>query len=1172
MITALFFMLIIFMFTILFVVESGPSSLRQKGQRPGLLIWLISGNWPAKIGGGLLLLGVGALLRYAITNLDLPGEYKIGTGFLIASLLASTSYLSRARPRLRAVHLAFAGSAAGVAYLTAYSAYGFFGYINDIKALSLLALTALVTGIFAVSSRALTIGILAMAGAYLAPAFSLRETGPLPVYGYYFVITLLSFLMVYMRGWRGLIHVSFLFTLAGSLFFGWTARYFQAEYYSAMQPLLLGLTALLLAMPLVERRARPSRWMDRFDTGYFFTLPLVSGILTLCIAPHLHREAALGLLLLALLWAVAAGSLYLAKRCGVLRHAMVAGMFSIVSGFLLMQDVPWILLLLALSVTLVLLAPQLGMPQSLQEFLSGAALLLGFLFVLQSLMDTSLGHPFFNEVFAKRLLSALLLAAAGWAGRRRRIGFARYLAWTAAGWAVLVLGLELEALQFKFLPQLVYALLLAGTIGVGFAGRKGTAGSALVALPALLLLVDGWWAAHGNVLVVNFFFLTLTPLSLIGMAIIWSSLDYSKKRGSTIVLGLVPLTLLPWVLATAKGLALAPLFFGASVLVLGALSGLLATGIWLKDEPLGARGIWPLYFFLITAGLVVTTTIHIQRGLWPVLFETFALVFLAGHVALLASAENNKKEIFGTVSLVASALVLQAMLLRVLGPPRELTVLDLKRMSLPAVVSLIWAIFGGILAWWGTRKGSRIFWSCGALLLVAAAGKLVLLDFGSLGQLGNILALIAAGLVFLAVAWLAPPPKKMPPHKNHPPSPPTIDNGMPNRHPQRQQTDKFRAETSSRCPDRQTPAVERDRRQAQPSPTPKPNAGLVLLLFLVALWGAPAVWQHTKHQLQLLQHRLHPHQRVSVPVVPSLPDSPKPVPSKPQALAPEAPIEIVDACSSFRDRLPKNYQLLAGGGYRGRKLGRQIDQSGHEATLFDVFVDKPGQTVVLALGAYEPSIWKIHPSLTTTIAGVFVSGYHRQRVEGLDQDTPILNSTYDNKAPCGHFYVSRRNVQQADTVVRRVFGRSARPYYLSGDGYLTFGTGAAAMSQKAKEAEVSLKNPKEDLPAGEKGLEQLVREGKLRRANNRDMDAWSRLSRGSVPFGTLHSGAGSAYPTTGPGGTYVVLKPMQFPAGLFGAHAVTFIVQRGVPIPTGKAGHSQVLDMNSGTCVSLICW
>ena len=44
-------------------------------------------------------------------------------------------------------------------------------------------------------------------------------------------------------------------------------------------------------------------------------------------------------------------------------------------------------------------------------------------------------------------------------------------------------------------------------------------------------------------------------------------------------------------------------------------------------------------------------------------------------------------------------------------------------------------------------------------LLVLAALKVVLVDFSGLGELGNIVAVIAAGLVFLGVAWLAPMPR-----------------------------------------------------------------------------------------------------------------------------------------------------------------------------------------------------------------------------------------------------------------------------------------------------------------------------------------------------------------------------------------------------------------------------
>ena len=35
----------------------------------GLVDWISSGNWPAKIGAALLIVGVGALIRFALQNL-----------------------------------------------------------------------------------------------------------------------------------------------------------------------------------------------------------------------------------------------------------------------------------------------------------------------------------------------------------------------------------------------------------------------------------------------------------------------------------------------------------------------------------------------------------------------------------------------------------------------------------------------------------------------------------------------------------------------------------------------------------------------------------------------------------------------------------------------------------------------------------------------------------------------------------------------------------------------------------------------------------------------------------------------------------------------------------------------------------------------------------------------
>lgn len=49
---------------------------------------------------------------------------------------------------------------------------------------------------------------------------------------------------------------------------------------------------------------------------------------------------------------------------------------------------------------------------------------------------------------------------------------------------------------------------------------------------------------------------------------------------------------------------------------------------------------------------------------------------------------------------------------------------------------------------------------------------------------------------------------------------------------------------------------------------------------------------------------------------------------------------------------------------------------------------------------------------------------------------------------------------------------------------------------------------------------------------------------------------------------YVIKKPIpRFPAGLSGAHSVKFVLEKGVPMPSGGAGHSQVIDIETGECL-----
>ncbi|WP_413872905.1 hypothetical protein [Albidovulum sp.] len=55
----------------------------------------------------------------------------------------------------------------------------------------------------------------------------------------------------------------------------------------------------------------------------------------------------------------------------------------------------------------------------------------------------------------------------------------------------------------------------------------------------------------------------------------------------------------------------------------------------------------------------------------------------------------------------------------------------------------------------------------------------------------------------------------------------------------------------------------------------------------------------------------------------------------------------------------------------------------------------------------------------------------------------------------------------------------------------------------------------------------------------------------------------------GLGRAFIIRKPIaRFPAGLAGAHSVTFILGKGVAMPAGDPGHSAVLDEETGACLS----
>lgn len=275
-------------------------------------------------------------------------------------------------------------------------------------------------------------------------------------------------------------------------------------------------------------------------------------------------------------------------------------------------------------------------------------------------------------------------------------------------------------------------------------------------------------------------------------------------------------------------------------------------------------------------------------------------------------------------------------------------------------------------------------------------------------------------------------------------------------------------------------------------------------------------------------------------------------------------------------RIPDNTQVYAAGSYAGRKLSYQIDQSGHEATQFDVVVNSPSKPVILLLGAYEPAIWNIGWTPGTNMIAALVSGYHRQAVAGLTKDVPILISTYDNKGVCGYFYVTEQGLEGLNPRSRKLFGRPVTQAFLAKDGAVVVGE---PLSNDVKLVTSPQTPPESYLDktapmAGPAGLEDAVRRGLIRKATNADADAWVSALMEANPNRDVPPIAGQGKPTPprpSIARAYVVLKEFVYPAGLYGGNSATFFIPKGVPMPIGDPGHSAVYDFNTVRCRGAVC-
>ena len=274
--------------------------------------------------------------------------------------------------------------------------------------------------------------------------------------------------------------------------------------------------------------------------------------------------------------------------------------------------------------------------------------------------------------------------------------------------------------------------------------------------------------------------------------------------------------------------------------------------------------------------------------------------------------------------------------------------------------------------------------------------------------------------------------------------------------------------------------------------------------------------------------------------------------------------------------LPREVVVLAAAGSgMWKPSGFPIDNSGMEAQVVEVVVNQPQRPVALLLSFTSSTIWRIRWTAGTQIVAVWASGSDRQAVAGLPASTPLLETDRATPSPCGDFGYFGSTFNGANAISRMAFGRPVMEAFTRHSlEAIWIGPPPAPgqVLQSSSDRPVGSLEFAAGWANGTVGIKRLLREGALRPALRRELDAWHAawLTAQGAPPVDNPSRHGNPNDKLGDQ-VLVVQRPFEFPKGLHGAHARRFIIPQGMHTPTGEPGHSTVMDWNTLSCCGSYC-
>lgn len=744
--------------------------------------WFTEGNVPVKIGMLVLLAGVAALLKYVSDQgwLVLPIELRLA-GISVGALgLLAFGWHQRERRRLFA--LALQGGAIGVLLLTIFAAFKRFELLNP--GFAFASSIALVAGlcVLAVVQNSRTLAVLGILAGFMAPLWLSTGSGNhVGLFSYYAVLNAGIFAIAWFRPWRALNLLGFAFTFGIGTF--WGVLQYAPDKFSSTEPFLLQFFAFYLLIPLLYARRQPAGRRDLVDGSLVFGTPLVAFSLQAGMLYQQPMTLALCALGLAAIYAVLARALIARASYTVLAqsHAVLAVGFATLAVPLALsaRATGAVFALEGAGLAWLGLRQKRWLPQ-----VSAALLQIGAAFAFVAGGDH--WHEDLRFLINPTAIGALLLALAGfasaWSYQRRsrhEIALVYYL-WGLLWWLG---GLVHEITRFFPYRTEVDALLVLAAVTAWLAAEVqcrqparalGVTALAMLALgfPLALLQSDAHhqpfagygalaWAVFavlgvrtllclrqgGDTVarIAQFLWWLLWP-SLLSLLALWGGGEAGLAQGWTTLLVTLPWLLmaalslwrwnaLRWPLGAAFDRARQPLqcvLFG--LLSIGWLLGQLLPGdasplLWLPVLNPAEIGQW-------LSLLLLARWLYSDQAPKALLGIRMPLLSLATFVALTSVVLHGVHQ-WGGLSWNASMM----------------------RFSLAQTsLTVLWSVLG-VIAWvWGSRRGQRVLWMVGAVLMGVVLAKLVIVDRQHLGNLLGIASFIAYGLLCTVVGYLAPAP------------------------------------------------------------------------------------------------------------------------------------------------------------------------------------------------------------------------------------------------------------------------------------------------------------------------------------------------------------------------------------------------------------------------------